>query len=905
MKFSRMALSEWGAYMVGVIFCMVVYLGGMFFLDRSEVSKSREEGLLRRSEQLTLAARATSDRLNDMVRHFSTVSRYVSSSFISSDFDRDSLREIQSLELISFPQILDISVVTYDDDQWMYGSENRTIFEQSLHWGKLFLSRYMERGRGNWIPPFSISPGLRMMGIVYPLRQGRIAYGAMVVTLDLDRLLGHVVYDLKMGGSSYILSPLGDVVLSSDTETVGHSVFGDLHGRKADLRLMTRDVLNRSSGESLEQLSGEGLRVLAWHSARIGGQKLVLVHVSPDPAHLNVVFHFRRRLPLTVFLGVTLVILSLLFVSSYRKVWGILTEGERRYAAVLEAQTDPLIRFRSDWTITFVNQACCRFWGLSREKLIGSSLANRLKGTERLGLQSLLDGLDRGESRQGEWTQSINSPDGSERWIRWSCVPVSGVGSTGLEIQAVGRDITSLYSLQRELARRKDALNAILEGAPVPICMTGLNGEVKRFNRTGKILSANDGALRRMARRVVRQGYGIYGEELSFSDEKGNRRVFSVNVVPYKDENGGIKGTIVAGMELTEVRNIARRLLEEREDRYRKILNAIGDGVLLCRKGVDELFRVDLSNPVASEMIGGDVRPPVGRSLGEIFSSPSLRQVETLLSCSRGPVGLTGDLRRPDGSSLPVEMSLTVFSEDNLPVLLIVMKDISERLEARAREKNYARQLRKLIGRLDEVEQQERQRMAAYLHDVVGQNLASVKIRLGLAMRDASGSVREGLKQCVVLADQIISETRAMTFELGSPLLDELGFGPALERMCDVVRRDRGLAVSVKDDGSADLLDRRSRGLLYRSIRELLINVAKHAEVSEAFVSLERDGKFVVATVLDEGRGYDPENLDRSAADLSFGLLSIRERLAGMGGELICRSSPGKGTRATIKLPVR
>lgn len=195
--------------------------------------------------------------------------------------------------------------------------------------------------------------------------------------------------------------------------------------------------------------------------------------------------------------------------------------------------------------------------------------------------------------------------------------------------------------------------------------------------------------------------------------------------------------------------------------------------------------------------------------------------------------------------------------------------------------------------------------MAAYLHDVVGQNLASVKIQLGMAKRSISGEVSVSLEHALSVVDQVISETRAMTFEIASPLLDELGFDPALERLVDKLKEDHSLKVDILSDGSADLLDRSARDLLYRSIRELLINVVKHAEVENAEVSIEKQGGFVEATVRDRGKGYSPGEADNSNTDFSFGLFGLRERLSVIQGELVCRSAPGEGTEATVRLRLR
>lgn len=887
------------AYGLGVFVCLMTFMVGMALLDRVEMNRDRDYRVARELDNISLAARSVSDRLSIALAHFYTVSRQTSS---WSKDDKDMMENLDCLaaaEAQSFPSLLDVSWISHDGKTQFHTSKNRVVFQKALSWGQIYMSRHVDGWRDGWVAPFSVGPGLRSMGLVYPLWLERSLMGCLVVTLDMDLFLGPIFHYLCRSGNGYVLDGLGQVVFHGNLGLVGKNIFGDVQGAFPEIGFSAQEMINVSSGKNQDGS-------MVWHSARIQARKLILVSGFPGGMENGLKI---PRLFLGGLSGLGLTGLSLVFLASQRRALRQIGKAEKRYMAVVEAQTELVIRFRQDWTITFVNGAYCRFLSISREDLIGTSLDDYLSSQDRIGLRAVTEPQAWGREEKREWTQCIDR-DGAEQWIRWNCTLVSGEWQGDHEIQGVGRDITSMMNLQREITRRKDAIDAILDSVPVPIYLVSRDGGMEMVNRAGDIFedmsnpySEGQRRLKYLAISAMEQGYGFYGQEISFEGDDGGERILSFNVVPYGGSSGVVKGALAAGVDVTLQREVSRQILKERENRYRRILDAIGDAVLLCHRQDDGHYAIDLANPVA-EAMAAQRASLLGSPLSRIFGPSSLKKIEASISDRRGPIGMTAGLRRSWGDVIPVEMSLMFFEEER-PMVLIVMRDISERIQARSRERAYARQLRNLISRLDGLEQENRRHMAAYLHDVVGQNLASVKIQLGMAKRSISGEVSVSLEHALSVVDQVISETRAMTFEIASPLLDELGFDPALERLVDKLKEDHSLKVDILSDGSADLLDRSARDLLYRSIRELLINVVKHAEVENAEVSIEKQGGFVEATVRDRGKGYSPGEADNSNTDFSFGLFGLRERLSVIQGELVCRSAPGEGTEATVRLRLR
>ena len=209
------------------------------------------------------------------------------------------------------------------------------------------------------------------------------------------------------------------------------------------------------------------------------------------------------------------------------------------------------------------------------------------------------------------------------------------------------------------------------------------------------------------------------------------------------------------------------------------------------------------------------------------------------------------------------------------------------------------RALRRAASEASLAEQRERRKLASDLHDDAGQllSLASLKLR---ALADALTGERDG--QFRELAE-VLAEARrriaSLSFQLSPPLLHDVGLVAATRWLAEDLGRRYGLVVKVAE--SEELaLDETTRVTLFRAIRELLINVTKHAGVAEARVRIWSEGSLARAAVEDSGVGFAPD------ADAGgFGLLALRERLGQLGGTLSIGSGPGAtGSRVVASLPL-
>ena len=146
----------------------------------------------------------------------------------------------------------------------------------------------------------------------------------------------------------------------------------------------------------------------------------------------------------------------------------------------------------------------------------------------------------------------------------------------------------------------------------------------------------------------------------------------------------------------------------------------------------------------------------------------------------------------------------------------------------------------------------------------------------------------------------------SLTFQLSPPILDELGLIAALQWLGEEMQRHYGLEVKTTDDDKPKPLTGPVKTILFRAVRELLINVAKHADVSRAIVTTTCTNGDIMIQVEDEGIGFVHNQKYKPAkiCDGGFGLLSIRERLSYIGGEMRVESIPGDGTLVTLLAPL-
>lgn len=214
--------------------------------------------------------------------------------------------------------------------------------------------------------------------------------------------------------------------------------------------------------------------------------------------------------------------------------------------------------------------------------------------------------------------------------------------------------------------------------------------------------------------------------------------------------------------------------------------------------------------------------------------------------------------------------------------------------------------IRSLSSQLLLTEERERRRIATELHDRIGQNLAMSKLKVGLIVQsDGAADLRDDLEAVREMIDQAIQDARSLTFELSPPVLHELGLEPAIQWLAEALTARYGISVVCRTRATSIPTAERYRVLIFQAVRELLINAIKHAKAREVTVILGDVKDHLRIDIQDDGIGFDPSGINgTSGYNGGYGLFSIRERLATLGGRLDIRSAPGEGTLAVLTIPL-
>jgi two-component system, NarL family, sensor histidine kinase UhpB len=210
---------------------------------------------------------------------------------------------------------------------------------------------------------------------------------------------------------------------------------------------------------------------------------------------------------------------------------------------------------------------------------------------------------------------------------------------------------------------------------------------------------------------------------------------------------------------------------------------------------------------------------------------------------------------------------------------------------------------RRLTRRNLEVQEAERLHLARELHDEMGQCLTAIRAEaVTIARRADTGdsATRESAEAIAETAGQVYGLTRCMIHRLRPPALQELGLAPALKQMItEWMRMNPGVACRFEIPEQLCADDPNLAMHLYRVLQECLTNISRHADASLVAISVDQFPDRVRLEISDNGRGFDPKS-----AHGGFGFAGIRERVAGLGGEVRIQSLPGHGTRVQVQVPM-
>jgi two-component system sensor histidine kinase DegS len=203
-------------------------------------------------------------------------------------------------------------------------------------------------------------------------------------------------------------------------------------------------------------------------------------------------------------------------------------------------------------------------------------------------------------------------------------------------------------------------------------------------------------------------------------------------------------------------------------------------------------------------------------------------------------------------------------------------------------------------------QEEERRRVARDIHDGPAQAMANIVFRAEVCERLIDTDVERAKAELRELRDHIrgtLGEIRKIIFDLRPMTLDDLGLGPTIRGVLDNIRNLHGVFTEMSITGKERRLESYVEIGIFRVVQEALNNAVKHAAASTIVVRIDFAPAEVTIVVEDDGKGFDDLAVEMPAD--RFGLMGMRERLQLLEGKLTIKSTPGRGSRVLINVPLK
>lgn len=260
-----------------------------------------------------------------------------------------------------------------------------------------------------------------------------------------------------------------------------------------------------------------------------------------------------------------------------------------------------------------------------------------------------------------------------------------------------------------------------------------------------------------------------------------------------------------------------------------------------------------------------------------------------------------------DGSVRNVEMYISRIKISMKEVIYSIILDVTEKIRAEQQLQRHQKKLKALASELLLSEEQERRKISIDVHDRISQSLVMTKMKIEKLHEQLVQPERKELSQEILEEiNKTIQDTRDLTFDLNSPVLEEFGFEAAIsDWMIENVQRKNGIKCILESDNSITRFDKDIEIMLFRSVRELFLNVIKHAQAKMVKFSVRNIGESIEIIVQDDGKGFNYNAVHNRGNSRALGLFSIKERLEYLQGRLEIGSENNVGSKIKIVLPVK
>jgi PAS domain S-box-containing protein len=654
---------------------------------------------------------------------------------------------------------------------------------------------------------------------------------------------------------------------------------------------------------------------------------------------------------------------AIIEIGARKRIQTELKESEQRYRNIFDGSRDAIFIARSDASFVEVNQAACDLTGYSRDELLSMRIPDLHDRRSLNVFEKAFHRIMAGESIVTE--AKLSRKDGRTIFVEFSNQRIFLAGR--YHLYTAVRDKTAEKAGEAALVESESRYRRLTENARDIVWRADVDGTVIYVNRaverilgwtaaeaTGQRLSAylSEESISMAMGRIQDANQIVppathFRAEVLYQHQNGRPVPCEMQVTIVRDAQDNIEAFEGITRDISS-RKKAERAIRESEARYRLLTENITDVIWTA----DLSGKVTYWSPAVTELLGYSHEEAVQIPLESLFTQQSMLLVRQKLKqwLENSPLDLGPQeyqMWRKDGSKVWVEIQASLLRDgDDAPMeILGVARDVSSQrkareslvktrnqLEARVKERTedlrkanlellteiserrrieetlreYQKRLRSLASQISLVEARERKLLAHDLHDHLAQNLALIKVQLEVHRASIDKNLDiESLNQALELIGNTIQDTRSLTFELSPPILYEFGLEAAVEFLLNRVGQQHELRTELVAEEGRIPLREDVAVLLFRAVRELMINVTKHSNAAVARVAIRKEKNNLMVKVSDNGIGFDLDQVSaRMKQGRGFGLFSIHERVRSIGGLMTIDARPNEGTWITITMPL-
>ncbi|MBJ6727388.1 PAS domain S-box protein [Geomesophilobacter sediminis] len=582
----------------------------------------------------------------------------------------------------------------------------------------------------------------------------------------------------------------------------------------------------------------------------------------------------------------------------------ILTEAVNRSA-------DPFLVIDQTHRFAYVNDAACRSLGYRREELLTMSPPDINPDVTHAMVEKVLTSTPDG-GYAGMLESRHRTRDGRIFPVELSSsIFIYGGGKYLL---TVARDISERREAQQLITLMSAALDKVREAAFL-------------IDEEGNFVYVNQEACRSLGyekEQLLRLGvcdidpdYSPEVRAQAYTDlmKMGTRRfetrhcarsgaVFPVEITSTLFEFGATRYILSLARDITERKRLETSLRES-EAKFRTVAENIPVNI----SRYDRQGRTLYINPNLERTLGLSLDEVYGKSpreLGHAAVYPEfVAALERVLASARSELLDMSFVEGDEEIHHQIKFVPERDPKGELSSVLAMGTDVTDLNRSSKQLLDQQKKLSDMALELSLAEERERRRIATDLHDTLGQDLTLARIKLGALPREGlSGNQGAELATIQGLLETAIGRVRRLTHLIAPPILESAGLEAALKWLARQLEKDYGLKIEFQDDNRKKDIRREAQMEVYNSVRELLINVAKHAGTKTARLSVGLVEERFAVTVADDGVGFAAARAANGTASDGFGLFNVRRRILHLGGSFQIDSAPGGGTRVSIRMPL-